>query len=191
MVETTPEQEPWPPTIEDWRNINKDAASTMLALAEKRLSETLVLGENHRKRTDLLRSIVVPVFTLSAGYFLTNIAAQGKNLNLLLLSFLVAAGLVFTMYFISKNIFDAFNPAVPGAQPIKTLTSNRFNGVLSPEHQYLDLVLHQLMVYQKAIERNTRINDIMLENIRNTQLTLILLIIALLILYPLGVLILQ
>lgn len=175
MAEQTKKVFNWVPDIKNWERIDKDAAATMLALAEKRLSESLVLAENLKKKTDLLRTITVPVFSLSAGYFAKNIFGERDKWDspLMWIALLVALPLIFALYYLGKNIFANFDPALPGSPPIKTLTAERYDGDKQGPKQYLDLVMFQLTVYQNSIDENIEENKRTVENIRNAELALL------------------
>jgi hypothetical protein len=181
----TPKQkhsQAWSADIAKWQYIGKDAAAVVLSLSERRLTETIATAESINKRTDRLLTITVALFTVIVGYLLKDARSESVDLFLVAICLLSLLPLGFSSFFIIKN-FAPNNIHVPGSPPSKLLTTARFDGDLTPEEQYLDLVLDQAESYQESIEHNLRYNRKRMRNNNLAQVGLICLPFFLLLVY--------
>lgn len=154
---TSEEHQPWVCAVENWSEIGKESAATLLSLAEKRLAETIVTAEGISKRSDRLLSIVIPLLTLALSYVFGNGVDKFGDNYLVTMACFSLVPLTMSLYHIIQN-FLPYQIRVTGEEPKYVATPELFDTDLKEEHKYISLVLHQLSNYQLKIDKNLHTN---------------------------------
>lgn len=155
--------EPWRSEITQWDKIGKESATTMLNLAEKRLSETVVTADIISKRADRLLSIQITLLTLALGYLFSQGLIEMERNYLVTIAFVSIFPLCISLFYIFKN-FLPYDIRVPGEDPKNVAIPTLFDNNLEGEEKFFSLVLNQLASYQLRIDKNVESNANRMKN---------------------------
>jgi hypothetical protein len=147
----------WTTDVENCEGIGKDAAAAMMALAERRLSETVSTAETITKKAETLLTITISLLTIAVGYLLKDARSTNSDEFLFNISLLTLLPLTAALFFIIRNLLP-YSIDVPGASPKNTFRSSRFDIGLTTDLQYIHLIVDILQQHQDRIDHNEDCN---------------------------------
>lgn len=161
----------WVSDIKDWTKVSKETADLILSQGESVLTEDVSTAQSISTKAEKLISILTPIASAIVVYLFSK---SGQTLNFLtltaILSFIV---LGLSIFFAYRN-FRHYEISVPGDYPKKLAASKFIDNALTPDQQYINMVLSICENIQARIDLNERLNS---KRIDNSRISITLLII--------------
>lgn len=148
--------EKWCTDIVKWNKITLETAELYLALAEKRLDETVETAKNISDKNDKLLTLGISLITLMLSYItISSWNLVGVDYFITTLVIMISF-LLIQLWFLIRNMMS-FKLGTKGEEP-KYILIKDFVGKHKKNEQYLNLVLHVCETYQNKINCNHIIN---------------------------------